>query len=246
MKILLPLNGTPKSESIIPFVTNLALRWKAEVLALTVIDPVGGAGDPIVPLVTEGFYREKVAAGEEYIQSIPARFGSVPVQPFCRIGSPEHCMANLAREEKCDMIVLATHGHSGFVRWFCGSVAEGLLRVAPCPVLLVRKLMPIQFRQVLIPVDGSEASRQVARLIPGPFLSPETGVTELHCAEPVVEEILDWLETHDCELICMATHGREGLEHLLHGSITEEVARASDCPVLVFPPVLVPKADVCR
>lgn len=259
MKILVPLNGTPKSESVIPFVVNLALRWQAEVVALTVVDPVGGAGDPIVPLVTNRFYRENLAAGEEYIQNMAGRFGEVLVHPFCRVGPPEHCIARLSAEEKCDLTILGSHGHSGLVRWFCGSVAEALVRHSPCPVLLVRHLMPLHFRQILIPVDGSETIRTLLGLIPAPFFGPETQVTLLHCGEPAPDWALDdprvqlsvsplaapqgichWLESHDCDLICMATHGREGMHHLWQGSITEEIARASDCPVLVIPPALVP------
>jgi len=262
MKILVPLNGSPKSEAVIPFVTNLALRWKAEVLTLTVVDPVGGAGDPIVPLVTERFYRENVAAGEDYIHSMSARFANVSVRPFCRVGSPEDCITGLAEEEACDLIILGSHGHSGFMRWLCGSVAEGLVRHSPCPVLLVRNFMPVQFRQILIPVDETETCRRVPALIPAPFLSPETQLTLLHCCEPALdwkmedprmhleststpapEGICQWLQTHDCDLICMATHGRGGLEHLWKGSITEEVARASNCPVLVFPPALFPPQE---
>ncbi len=255
MKILVPLSGTPKSESVIPFVVNLALRWQAEVVALTVVDPVGGAGDPIVPLVTDRFYRENLAAGESYIQEASKLFGEVKAEPLCRVGSPEHCIANLAEQEGCDLIILGSHGHSGFVRWFCGSVAEALIRHAPCPVLLVRHFMPIRFDQILIPVDGSEASRRLPERIPAPFLAPETHLTLLQCGEPALEwqlsdprmevknstsppaeGICNWLQSHDCDLICMATHGREGMDHFWQGSITEEVARACDCPLLVFPP----------
>lgn len=264
MKILVPLNRTPRSESVIPFATNLALRWRAELLFVTVVDPVGGAGDPMVPLVTDRFYRENLVAAEEYIQQAAAAVCELPVRAFCRVGAPEHGIANLAAEEHCDLILLGSHGHSGLLRWFHGSVAEALVRHAPCPVLLVRRHMPIQFRRLLVPVDGSESSRRISDLIPARFLADCPEIVLLHCGEPPLqrdlvkanvrlessalpapEGIRQWLEKNDCDLVCMATHGRAGLEHLWNGSVTEAVARAADCPVLVLPPALVwPKAPL--
>ena len=47
-----------------------------------------------------------------------------------------------ARGERADMIVMGTHGRSGLERVLLGSVAERVIRLAPCPVLTVRQAMP--------------------------------------------------------------------------------------------------------
>ena len=46
------------------------------------------------------------------------------------------------------------------------------------------------------------------------------------------QQIIDYAEANGTELICIATHGRSGFEHLLFGSTTEKVLRKSKCPVL--------------
>ena len=54
-----------------------------------------------------------------------------------RIGRPAEEIAAAAAEAKADLIVLSTHGRTGLDRYFIGSVAEHLVRLAPCPVYLM-------------------------------------------------------------------------------------------------------------
>ena len=53
-------------------------------------------------------------------------------------GNAAHEIVRLAQEEKADLIVIATHGHTGFHHFVVGSVAEKVIRLAHCPVLAVR------------------------------------------------------------------------------------------------------------
>ena len=55
-----------------------------------------------------------------------------------RVGVPFEQIVAAAADEKVDMIVIGTHGRSGLNRLLLGSVAERVVRVAPCPVLTVR------------------------------------------------------------------------------------------------------------
>jgi len=52
------------------------------------------------------------------------------------------------------------------------------------------------------------------------------------CAGRASEKIIDYANEHHIDLICIATHGRSGLEHFLFGSTTEKVLRKAPCPVL--------------
>lgn len=261
MRVLLTVNGTPKSESVLSFAIELCRRWHAELLVARVLDPVVGMGDPIVPLVAESFYKEMVHAGEEYMERLKERISGVTLRTFCPVGEPGECIRELAVKEHCDLLIMASHGHTGFVRWMWGSVAEGMARSAPCPVLLVRRDTPVLFQQILVPVDGEAASWRALDQL-ALFYDPKfTRVTVLHChpdehnrtdlkslvegkpwlhlefkSAPAPEGIFEWLADHPCDLVAMATHGREGLAHLWTGSIMEQVARNAHCPVLVFPP----------
>ena len=57
-------------------------------------------------------------------------------------GDPSETIIQIAREEHYDLIVMGTHGHSGLVHLLHGSVAEKVVRRAPCPVLTVRTVDP--------------------------------------------------------------------------------------------------------
>ena len=55
------------------------------------------------------------------------------------MGDPAGDVVRIADEEKCEMIVMGTHGRTGLTRLLMGSVAEQIVRRAPCPVLIYRE-----------------------------------------------------------------------------------------------------------
>jgi len=60
------------------------------------------------------------------------------VKTVVRSGSPFHEVAQYAREENVDLIIMGTHGRGGLMHLLMGSVAEKVVRKSPCPVLTVR------------------------------------------------------------------------------------------------------------
>ncbi|HSF29298.1 MAG TPA: universal stress protein [Candidatus Tectomicrobia bacterium] len=63
---------------------------------------------------------------------------SVEIIRRVMIGSPFRTIIEVAEAEHVDLIVMATHGRSGFSHFVMGSVAERVVRLAPCPVLTLR------------------------------------------------------------------------------------------------------------
>jgi universal stress protein A len=63
---------------------------------------------------------------------------SVNISREVRQGQSAEEIVRLATERKADLIVMGTHGRTGLARLLAGSVAESVLRTAPCPVLAVR------------------------------------------------------------------------------------------------------------
>ncbi len=61
----------------------------------------------------------------------------VSVEYVARHGAPDHVIADIVRENAADLIVMGTHGRTGVSRVLLGSVAEHVVRLAPCPVLTV-------------------------------------------------------------------------------------------------------------
>lgn len=205
MKILVPLDGSSESEAVLPLAGLLAERWQAEILALHVVDPTLGMLDPLSSPLFESHRLRVVHDGRRYLDGLSQRHAEIPMQRLCHCGHPMASIEEVARNQTCDLVLMATHGHSGWLRWLCGSVAESVARHAPCPTMLVRSAeTPVAFREILIPTDGSDASLSVARRI-GLFLAPETRVTLLHCSEERREESE---EAQICERLSQAVNGR--------------------------------------
>jgi nucleotide-binding universal stress UspA family protein len=61
------------------------------------------------------------------------------VQTAVLLGEPAHSIANYAQEKHAELIVIPSHGRTGITRLLIGSVAERVVRLAHCPVLVLRK-----------------------------------------------------------------------------------------------------------
>jgi nucleotide-binding universal stress UspA family protein len=92
-----------------------------------------------------------------------------------------------------DLIVIATHGHTGLKHFLLGSTAERVVRFAPCPVLSAREQLipvrfpettPLRFTKILVPVDFSEASRKALPYAVSLAREFGAGLRLLHVVEP--------------------------------------------------------------
>jgi nucleotide-binding universal stress UspA family protein len=78
-------------------------------------------------------------ASKELAQILPEAQGSgVDVARRVVVGIPYRKIVEVAEEEKADLIVMTTHGRTGLSHLVMGSVAEKIVRTAPCPVLTIR------------------------------------------------------------------------------------------------------------
>ena len=139
--ILFPTDFSPNSAEAFVWACSLARDNKARLLILHVIP---ADVDPMVKKPTPD--RRRPAESQE-----PWKEGFAWPQPSDPSIVVEHRLAEgyaseeilrLAQEEKCDIIVLGTHGRTGLRRLLTGSVAEEVLRKATCPVLALRTPEP--------------------------------------------------------------------------------------------------------
>ena len=138
-RILVALDGSERAEEILPEAAQIALARKAELELLRVAIPIvtsGGVGE--VPLVFPAEdpmpYLEKIA-GDLKAQGVRAR-------PVALEGRAAVEILNYARESRAGLLCMTTHGRTGAARVFLGSIAEEVLRHAPCPVYL-RRMAPV-------------------------------------------------------------------------------------------------------
>src|SRR3954454_16893841 len=76
------------------------------------------------------------------LQRIQPPDDRVPMEYKLAKGDPAASIVKVAEETACDLIVLGTHGRTGLRRVLMGSVAEHVMRTAPCPVLVVKGSVP--------------------------------------------------------------------------------------------------------
>jgi universal stress protein A len=135
--ILLPTDFSTYAEQACQHGFALAARENVHVLLLHVL-----LGSDLVfaetPLpLREQLEQELRADAEQRLQRL-AVAQTVPVEPLVVWGSPASEICRIAKERSVDLIVMATHGRTGLGHLFIGSVAERVVRHAPCSVLIVR------------------------------------------------------------------------------------------------------------
>jgi nucleotide-binding universal stress UspA family protein len=131
--ILYPTDFSPPAAAAFPLACALARDYGARLVVLHVHSPVvvGEVGIvvPESPEVIEAL-RKKLAA-------VKPADPAVPVEHCVDEGFPAEVILRVAREVSADLIVMGTHGRTGIRRVLMGSVAEEVLRRAPCPVMTV-------------------------------------------------------------------------------------------------------------
>jgi len=171
--ILVPVDGSPLAESALPTAFAIArshpgARVEAVVVLAVPPNPILISGAPVPDRRLEHDLR---AETEKYSESLQSRLGSmangVPVSLVTLEGDVIDQIVNRARDGGCDLIVMTTHGRSGVSRLWLGSVADGVLRAATVPVLLLREesAAPVAdhalFSTVLIPLDEGKESEEI-------------------------------------------------------------------------------------
>jgi nucleotide-binding universal stress UspA family protein len=142
--ILQPTDFSARSEFAFRLACSLARDYSARLIVLHVVEPptVSAAGVLMLPPVVD------LEPLRERLHQLRPGDPKVAVEHRLVEGDAATEILRAAGEVKCDLIVMGTHGRTGLGRLLMGSVAEQVVRRAPCPVLTVKTPHP--------PVPGSE------------------------------------------------------------------------------------------
>jgi nucleotide-binding universal stress UspA family protein len=140
-RILVPIDFSEHSKNALVYAASLAGSFHADLLLVYVVEPTlypadFGFGQVALPAI-EKEMRERGKAGLKKLIESDALL-NVTARAVVRAGNPYLEIISLAREEHVDLIIIATHGHTGVEHLLFGSTAEKVVRKAPCPVLVVR------------------------------------------------------------------------------------------------------------
>lgn len=141
--IVCPTDFSEASYIALESAQDLARYFDSELIVVHVVEPI-----PPVPVDTDGSMRfdvfqyedELMTSAEKLLQETMSQRlrGEVHARSVVVGGVPWEEVVRVATEAKADLLVIATHGRAGWKHLLFGSVTEKVIRVAPCPVLVVR------------------------------------------------------------------------------------------------------------
>ncbi|HSV62584.1 MAG TPA: universal stress protein [Chthoniobacterales bacterium] len=140
-KILVPIDFSPPSKNALKYALRFAEEFGGELTLLYVLEPQSMTGFMAIPEASAFVESDIVAAGKNLRSLIGSVRNSRIERPRWKVrgGLPSHEIVEAAREMDVDLIVIATHGYTGWKHFCIGSTAERVVRAAPCPVLVVRE-----------------------------------------------------------------------------------------------------------
>lgn len=123
-RLLVASDGSPFSEAAVAEALRLACLWGSRLYGLSVAREEGEL--PEAEAIVGGMLTQANALG-------------LLLETRVTVGVPDDAIVRLARELGVDLIILGSHGRTGFPRLLLGSVAERVIGTSPCPVLVVKK-----------------------------------------------------------------------------------------------------------
>lgn len=156
-RILVPFDFADTSAPAATYAADLAKAFGAELAFLYVGEPTRTAFDVDVPADTNPAVAESLRDAVLKVLT-PAEHALVNPQYFVRAGTTAAEIVRFAHEHEFDLIVMGTHGRGFVGHMVMGSVAEKVVRTAPCPVLTVKLMVQAGHEAVLVHEAGAIAA----------------------------------------------------------------------------------------
>jgi nucleotide-binding universal stress UspA family protein len=166
--ILIPLDGSIGAERVLEHLSWLAPSATTHIVLISVVSTphyVYGA----ISFSSLDLHTTIWNDTQEYLEQVRARLQAEGYHVTVTIcgGDPAVEILDMARSLEVDMVAMTTHGHTGFVRWALGSVAERVIQASTFPVFLVRASFDLASgppARIMVPLDGSKFSERALPL----------------------------------------------------------------------------------
>lgn len=143
-KILVPVDGSTFAAQALPHAVTLAELFQAELVLFQVV-PDASSLEQVLDESRNIVHIEErqsrfVDKATRALQALADEYKlhKLKTTTVIESGQPADRIVDYARNNNIDLIIMTTHGRTGLARWVYGSVADKVLRGAPCPVFLVR------------------------------------------------------------------------------------------------------------
>jgi nucleotide-binding universal stress UspA family protein len=159
MKVLIAIDSSPSSQRVLEAVLSRPWLPATTFCVLHVVDLQTFAR---LPVLIEEASREGAGLLHDAAKKLCG--GRYQAGTKLLLGYPRGEISAYAKDWGADLIMVGSHGHNAIGRFLLGSVAQGVLRTAPCAVEIVRSAPPAgQPMKILVATDGSECSARAVR-----------------------------------------------------------------------------------
>lgn len=144
-RILVPLDGSTRAEQAIPLAARVAHASGGSLHVLQVVPPPYGTGfapyPPLARMPLQDLEEQQRASAQAYLAKRLAvsELAGLAVHTAVISGLPASAILQVVQEQHIDLVVLCSHGATGFTRWVLGSVAQHVVRYSSAPVFLIRE-----------------------------------------------------------------------------------------------------------
>lgn len=143
-RILVPVDFSSHSLAALEYAVGFAKPFKAQVIVLHAVEPIylavpdfagAGAASAMGELLAE-----QRRSGRAELVRLERRYARrrVKLRALLQVAAAHRAIATAAKQVRADLVIMATHGRTGVSHLLMGSVAERVVRGAPCPVLTLR------------------------------------------------------------------------------------------------------------
>jgi nucleotide-binding universal stress UspA family protein len=232
-RILCPVDFSDYSRRALDHAIAIARWYESTVTALHVFSPVPIAAygpSPVAfePIVLTKADRDRLLASTKAFVEAESAPG-VPIEAAVREGNTAAEILDQAANMSADLLVIGTHGRSGFERLLLGSVTEKVLRKACCPVLTVPRRLPdavppgpVLFKRMLCAVDFSECSMHALKYALSLAQEADGCLTVVHVLAPELVGQVAIGEEHVSLAALQRQHEQEARQ-LLEQAVPETV-----------------------
>ncbi len=176
-RILVPLDGSLRAESALAVAERIARASEGTIMLLRVVGIPAEYTTYLydsylaqTPTYAQEILDTEQANAENYLANIgkSTRLAGIKTETKALSGTAAMTILDVTRDEQIDIIVMCSHGNTGFKRWALGSVAQHVSRHSPVPVLVLREdgtaptssfpdhLHPLRSVTAMVALDGSK------------------------------------------------------------------------------------------
>jgi len=237
-RILVPVDLSEASAHALRYASRLAARFDATLLVLHARDLVVPLdfGAPMTPMViTSDSVLAELAREEVQTFAETNVSTQVPFEVIIAEDTPVNAIGTTTKSTRADLIVIGTHGRTGFRRLVLGSVTESVMRNATVPVLTIgmhtadSRVSPALPR-IACYVDDPESAKRLLE-VTSALAGDEKNIVMFSADTP--EDAIAKARAIHADLIALATPSRHDALDVLRGTAVERIVQQSFCPVLV-------------